>query len=92
MSGATSVARGLEAAGREDAAVWLLREAFAIDPSVADGLPFTVEPGGGADLGFDLQVPARVGTVAFRITARAGDFSDGELRPLPVLPVDSFGD
>ena len=27
----------------------------------------------GADLGFDISVPARVGTIAFRITARAGD-------------------
>ena len=49
-------------------------------------MPFTVEAGGGADLTFPLEVPARVGTVAFKVTARAGDFSDGELRPLPVLP------
>ena len=49
-------------------------------------MPFSVEAGKGADLAFPLAVPARVGTVAFKITARAGQFSDGELRPLPVLP------
>ncbi len=49
-------------------------------------MPFTVEPGGGTNLAFPVKVPARVGTVAFKVTARAGSFSDGELRPLPVLP------
>ncbi len=49
-------------------------------------MAFSVEAGKGADLSFPLAVPARVGTVAFKVTARAGQFSDGELRPLPVLP------
>ncbi len=48
--------------------------------------PFTVKPGGSADLVFPIVAPARVGQVAFKVTARAGDLSDGELRPLPVLP------
>ncbi|MFL5344634.1 MAG: alpha-2-macroglobulin family protein [Hyalangium sp.] len=48
--------------------------------------PFTVEPGKGASLRFALSTPAKVGTVAFRVTARAGNLGDGELRPLPVLP------
>ena len=43
-------------------------------------------PGGGADLTFPVTVPLRVGQVAVRAVARAGDLSDGELRPLPVLP------
>ncbi len=47
---------------------------------------FTVKPGGSADLVFPIVVPARVGPVAFKATARAGDLSDGELRPLPILP------
>jgi uncharacterized protein YfaS (alpha-2-macroglobulin family) len=47
---------------------------------------FTVEPGKGTHLRFPLTAPARVGPVAFRVTARAGNLSDGELRPLPVLP------
>jgi uncharacterized protein YfaS (alpha-2-macroglobulin family) len=48
--------------------------------------PFTVEPGKGTSLRFALSTPAQVGTVAFRVTARAGNLGDGELRPLPVLP------
>ncbi len=48
--------------------------------------PFTVKAGGSADLVFPIVAPARVGQVAFKVTARAGDLSDGELRPLPVLP------
>jgi hypothetical protein len=47
---------------------------------------FSVEPGGSQALTFPLRAPARVGPAAFRAVARAGDFSDGEQRPLPVLP------
>ena len=47
---------------------------------------FSVAPGGGTSLTFPVEAPARVGTVAFRVIGSAGDFSDGELRPLPVLP------
>ena len=47
---------------------------------------FTVEPGKGTTLEFPLEVPSGVGTVAFRVTATAGDLSDGELRPIPILP------
>lgn len=63
-----------------------LRSAFGLSERQTVGVPFTVEPGGGADLGFPIRVPPHIGTVAFTVTARAGDFSDGELRPLPVLP------
>ena len=35
---------------------------------------------------FPIVVPDRVGTVAFKAVATSGDFSDGELRPIPVLP------
>jgi len=48
--------------------------------------PFTVKPGGGSTVVFPLSVPARVGTIAFKITARSGSLADGELRLLPVLP------
>ena len=63
-----------------------LRELFGLLPEDASGVPFSVEAGKGTDLSFSLEVPARVGTVAFEVVARAGAFSDGELRPLPVLP------
>jgi uncharacterized protein YfaS (alpha-2-macroglobulin family) len=63
-----------------------LRELFGLSVEQTSGVPFSVEPGKGVDLGFPLVVPPRVGTVAFKVAARAGQFSDGELRPLPVLP------
>jgi alpha-2-macroglobulin len=61
--------------------------------AAAFGLPanippqsFTAKAGGGTAVVFSLSAPARVGTVAFQVTAKAGPYSDGELRPLPVLP------
>ncbi len=48
--------------------------------------PFSVEPGKGTSLTFAMSAPPKVGVYAFKVTAQAGDFSDGELRPLPVLP------
>ncbi len=63
-----------------------LRPLFGLTAEQTTAVPFTVEPGGGANLAFPVSVPPRVGTVAFKVTARAGGFSDGELRPLPVLP------
>jgi uncharacterized protein YfaS (alpha-2-macroglobulin family) len=47
---------------------------------------FSVGAGGGANVSFPIVVPAKVGLVAFKVTAASGDVSDGELRPLPVLP------
>ncbi|HWN45244.1 MAG TPA: alpha-2-macroglobulin family protein [Thermoanaerobaculia bacterium] len=58
---------------------------FGIDPAKARA-PFTVAAGGGTSITFPLTAPKRVGTVAFKVTAVAGNVSDGELRPLPVLP------
>ncbi len=48
--------------------------------------PFTVAAGGGSNFTFKLKTPKKVGVVAFKVTARSGNLSDGELRPLPVLP------
>ena len=47
---------------------------------------FAVEAGKGTSVTFPLSTPPRVGTVAFKVMATAGDFTDGELRPVPVLP------
>jgi len=65
-----------------------LASAFGLEAGRGGGVasPFTVAPGGGTNLTFPITVPARVGTVAFRVVGRAGAWSDGELRPLPVLP------
>jgi hypothetical protein len=61
-----------------------LGDAFAL--ADATGVPFAVESGGSATLTFPIAVPPRPGLVAFEAVARAGAFSDGERRPLPVLP------
>ena len=79
LSGAVSLEISDPATGEN------LAPAFGLPASVPSR-PFTVKPGGGATVVFPLSAPARVGTVAFKVTARAGAFSDGELRPLPVLP------
>jgi uncharacterized protein YfaS (alpha-2-macroglobulin family) len=46
----------------------------------------TVLAGGGTNETFLLTAPVGVRTVAFKVTATSGSLSDGELRPLPVLP------
>jgi uncharacterized protein YfaS (alpha-2-macroglobulin family) len=48
--------------------------------------PFTVKAGQGVSLTYALTAPKRVGQAAFRVVAKTGDFSDGELRPIPLLP------
>lgn len=53
-------------------------------------LPFTAAAGASTHLTVALTTPRRVGLVAFRVSAQAstqsGDLSDGELRPIPLLP------
>ncbi len=63
-----------------------LSSLFGLSPEETTDRPFKVEVGGSAELTFPIEVPRRLGTVAFRAVGRAGSFSDGELRPLPVLP------
>ena len=48
--------------------------------------PFIVAAGKGTNLTFPITAPVKVGLVAFKVTAAAEDVSDGELRPLPLLP------
>ncbi|MGZ3740556.1 MAG: alpha-2-macroglobulin family protein [Bdellovibrionota bacterium] len=47
---------------------------------------FRVEKNGSVTLSFPLRAPKAVGDYAFKVTARSGEFSDGERRPFPVLP------
>lgn len=47
---------------------------------------FTALPKGAATVSFAVTTPGAVGLVAVRATARAGALSDGEQRPVPVLP------
>jgi hypothetical protein len=58
---------------------------FGLDAAAARQ-PFRAEAGQGTTLTFPITVPRRVGQIAFKVTARAGNLSDGELRPLPLLP------
>ena len=62
-----------------------LLDGFGLKPSDAVR-PFTVKAGGGANLTFPITAPVKVGSVAFKVVATSGEFSDGELRPLPILP------
>lgn len=63
-----------------------LLSVFGLTREATSNRPFTVEATGGTPLTFPIRTPARVGPIAVKVTARSGDFSDGELRPLPVLP------
>ena len=58
---------------------------FGVD-SAAARHEFTVKAGGSSNVSIAVHAPKRVGEVAIKVTAVAGDLSDGELRPLPLLP------
>ena len=58
---------------------------FGLSPENASQA-FSAAPGGGANATFALTAPKRVGSYAIKATAVSGDSSDGELRPVPVLP------
>jgi alpha-2-macroglobulin len=47
---------------------------------------FKAGKGGGTNVAFTLAAPRQVRMAAFKVTATSGSLSDGELRPLPVLP------
>ena len=63
-----------------------LSAAFGLEPAAIRDVPFVVEPGGSQALTFTVRAPVKVGEAALRVSGSAGDWSDGELRPLPVLP------
>ena len=62
-----------------------LLTAFGLDAASARR-PFAAPAGGAAALSFPVTAPRRPGPVNVRVSAVAGGLSDGELRPLPVLP------
>ncbi len=63
-----------------------LLKTFGLKKHQAAARPFTVKAEGGTNLSFPIVTPAKVGLVAFRVVATSKDFSDGELRPIPILP------
>jgi len=62
-----------------------LLAAFGLQPG-SEKKPFMVKPGQGSVVTFPLKTPPRPGMVAFKVVGTAGNLSDGELRPLPILP------
>ena len=64
-------------------------EAFGLKLAETENRKFEVAAGEGANLAFTITAPMKVGTVAFKVTAISGDFSDGEVRPIPILPDDA---
>jgi len=62
-----------------------LLEDFGLGPQQANA-PFTAPAGGSTSVSFTVKTPARVGLVAIKATASSGILSDGELRPIPILP------
>ncbi len=68
-----------------------LFDALSMQPVDADfghrgePLPFTVKAGQSAPLRWQLQVPAGISAVTYRIIVRTPQFSDGEENTLPVL-------
>ncbi len=59
-----------------------LDEAFA---NVKNGRSFTVDPDGSVAVSWAITVPEGVQAISVRITAKAGNFTDGEEKILPVL-------
>ncbi|MFN7962864.1 MAG: MG2 domain-containing protein [Thermoanaerobaculia bacterium] len=59
---------------------------FGLGDPASRRLPFNVDAGGSASVVVPVSAPAEVGAVAVRVVGRAGELSDGELRPLPLLP------
>lgn len=49
-------------------------------------LAFDAKPGASANVSVPVTAPRRVGVFAIQVTATSGAFSDGERRPLPLLP------
>jgi hypothetical protein len=50
-----------------------------------NAVPFTAGPGANAAVAWEVKVPEGVSAVSVRISAKAGSFTDGEEKPLPIL-------
>ena len=58
---------------------------FGLDPNeVVRGI--TVPEGGGTHQVFKVKTPNEIGLVAIKTVATSEEFSDGEMRPIPILP------
>ena len=59
---------------------------FGLSAGQARNLAFSVEPGESTTLRIPVVAPKDPGLVAVRVRGKAADHTDGELRPLPILP------
>ncbi|MEO1083893.1 MAG: alpha-2-macroglobulin family protein, partial [Acidobacteriota bacterium] len=59
---------------------------FGLTVQEASDLAFAVEPGQTATLTVPLRAPSSPRPISITASARAGELSDGERRPLPILP------
>ncbi|HKD10685.1 MAG TPA: alpha-2-macroglobulin family protein, partial [Thermoanaerobaculia bacterium] len=55
-------------------------------PAAGASADFAADSKGSAAVVFPISAPRGAGNYSFKVTASAGDASDGELRPVPVLP------
>ncbi|MBN1697040.1 MAG: hypothetical protein JW881_05975 [Spirochaetales bacterium] len=73
-------------------AALMLFDAFSMKPVDAvfkntnASVPFTVDKEQSVPVSWDIEIPESIQAVTYRLTARAGDFTDGEESTLPVLP------
>ena len=81
LSGEVNIALTDPATGADVSALFLKAEAGSRQRSFAK-----LAPGGTQTVSYRLVAPYSVGQYAVRVVASSGALSDGELRPLPVLP------
>ncbi len=59
---------------------------FGLTAAQTKGVAFAAKVKGSDRKSFEVKAPSKLGLVAFKVSATAGNFSDGELRPIPLLP------
>lgn len=60
-----------------------LNQEFSLNTSE---LPFSVKAGSSTNVSVKIKVPVGPKNITLKVIARSGNISDGEIRPLPVLP------
>lgn len=59
---------------------------FGLTAEKLKKIPFNIEPQKSFDYIVEMKVPAQLGMINFKAIAKTDQLSDGELRPLPILP------
>lgn len=74
----------IEILGESQKESWAAKFGLAADKLKA--IPFKIEPQKSFDYTVEMKVPATLGMINFKAVAKTDQLSDGELRPLPLLP------